>query len=100
MRLKDKANHPVSQLGEPIFRECGDIDSVDENSASSGYIQSAQDIQQSGFSAAGLTHDGNKLAQTDLNIDAMQDRGVDFPEVCFPQTPGFNHSRAESIAID
>ena len=70
--LEDKTNGMVS-VGVPVcIRELFGGASVDDQVSGAEAVQPADDVQQRGLAAAGMTQDRNKLALAEFEIDSLE----------------------------
>src|SRR6202040_1960475 len=90
--LENEANFMTAELGTRRVAELGQIVAVDEHTTARGLRQSADDVEERGLSAAGRTHDGNRLSGQDFKVNATERRHFHFASpVKFPQTFSFEY---------
>lgn len=77
MKLKDKADMPVPEPGQPAVAFSFHLLTVDHNAAIKVSIHGRQKVKQRGFSAARLAGDRHKLPCSHLKANIFQYLGAD-----------------------
>src|SRR5271166_2886442 len=82
VRLKNEPNLAPAQQRHLIFAEPGDVFAVQNNLAGSWIVETGQQTEQRAFARARRSHDRDKLAGFDSEVDTAQDvdlvgRGLD-----------------------
>src|SRR5882724_12228671 len=70
--LKNDSNLVAPHACEIVIRERTKIDAADRNGAAAGAIQSADQIQQSGFSGTGWADDRNEFSGIDVEVHVVE----------------------------
>jgi hypothetical protein len=70
--LEDKADGFAAETGEIRTAELGGIGAVDADGAGGGLVETAEEVQESGFAGAGGAHDGDPFALIGGEGDAVE----------------------------
>ena len=73
--LEDEADFLVTDAGEFVVVELGDVMAVEPIAAVGRGIEAADEVHQRGLAGAGRAHDGDVLVVADADVDAAE--GVD-----------------------
>jgi len=71
--LEDETNMVQSEFLQLLHAQLGQILTSDGDGAASGQVNAAESIEQGGFAGAGGTHDGDKLAGVNVEVDTVED---------------------------
>lgn len=82
--LEYEADLAAADLADLVVLELGDIVTVEQIRASRGLIQTTQDVHEGALARARSTHDGDKLALGDVQVDMLE---------------RFNHDRAVGLEV-
>ena len=85
VKLKYEAYVAISEVGELVAFEFQHIHAVVNDAAAIGRVESAENLQQSGFAGAAGTHDGHHLLLADYGAHIAQhlQRAVAFIDVFY-----------------
>lgn len=72
MKLENEADVAVSEIAKTFVVECREVLPVDAEGAFVGFVECADDLQESGLARAGGTDDGYYLAFGDVHGNAFE----------------------------
>ena len=90
--LEDKTDFVAAQEGSRRVAHGGEIVAVEQDAASGGLSEAADDVEHGGLAATRRPHDGDEAAGWDLEIDAAKRGNIDLTgSIDFPQAFGLEY---------
>ena len=74
--MENKPNVGIPETGQRLVFERGQFNAVHHHRTAVGAVQSRENIEQSGLSGPGRTHDGNHLSCAQRDVHTTQDLEV------------------------
>src|SRR5206468_7580568 len=98
VKLVDEAERTVAHAPAFAFGQRSQRRPLDENLATAGRVESAEQVQQRALPRPRRADDGDTLALSDLQVDAQQHRNVERTAVIrFPKPAAFEHGSAHDV---
>ena len=92
MKLIYKSKRGIAQCAERRLRQLADVLTLQRHAALRNVIQPAEQVQQRALARAGGADDGKRLAGVNIEVDAEQNRHLDFPlQIGFVQVTTREH---------